>query len=149
MCMLSQNAAPCVLRLLHKGWNETFLFLIFEKVSRKNQLNTTTVWENCLLLNLCCSRIASQPPNRDVYWSIPQAGGMTYLWMQMPSTRRWRWQKLATEHHPARPEAEFLDVSGTKVLRVFLLCYSHWPLLTYFTPSPPLLQKWFWNWSLM
>jgi hypothetical protein len=32
-----------------------------------------------------------------------------------------------------RPEAEFLDVVGTKVLRVFLLAYSQSPLLTNFT----------------
>ncbi len=41
-------------------------------------------------------------------------------------------------------EALFLDVIGTKDLRVFLLCYSQSPLLRDFTlpPSPP-EQNWF------
>jgi hypothetical protein len=39
-------------------------------------------------------------------------------------------------------EAEFLDVIGKKVLRVFLL-YLKSLLLTDFTPPPPLEQKWF------
>jgi hypothetical protein len=50
----------------------------------------------------------------------------------------------ATDYiHPGsvlKPEAEFLEVTGTKVLRVFLLAIH--PLLTIFTPSP-LEQKWF------
>jgi hypothetical protein len=42
------------------------------------------------------------------------------------------------------PEAEFLDVIGTKVSRVYPPCYSQSPLLKDFTPlPPPLEQKWF------
>ncbi len=43
-----------------------------------------------------------------------------------------------------KAETEFLDVIGTKVLRVFLLAiYSQSPLLTDFTTPPPPQQKWF------
>jgi hypothetical protein len=41
-------------------------------------------------------------------------------------------------NHPlSSSEAEFLDVIGTKVLRVFLLCYLQSPILADFTPLPP------------
>jgi hypothetical protein len=41
------------------------------------------------------------------------------------------------------PEAEFLDVIGTKALTVFPPCYSQSPPLTDFTPTPLLEQEWF------
>jgi hypothetical protein len=44
----------------------------------------------------------------------------------------------------AYAEAEFLDIIGTKLLRVFLLAIqSQSPLLTEFYSPPPLKQKWF------
>jgi hypothetical protein len=46
--------------------------------------------------------------------------------------------------HPS-PEAEFLDVIGTKVLTLkkFPPCFSQSPLLTDFTPASHPPQKWF------
>ncbi len=48
---------------------------------------------------------------------------------------------IFTGHKKAQPEAEFLDVIGTKILRIFLLAiHSH---LYYGFYSAPLEQKWF------
>ncbi len=43
------------------------------------------------------------------------------------------WMEKKGKDLPGCPEAEFQDIIGTKVLRVFLLCCSHSPLVTNFT----------------
>jgi hypothetical protein len=45
--------------------------------------------------------------------------------------------------HTHIPEAKFLDVFGEKSLQSFPPWYSQSPLLTNFTPTNPLEQKWF------
>ncbi len=59
-----------------------------------------------------------------------------------PSTRHLNFSFCYTLHTVTLcPGAEFVDVIGTKVLRVFLLAIQS-PLLTDFTPSlPPLMSK--------
>ncbi len=49
------------------------------------------------------------------------------------------WPFLPTNSFRIRPEAEFLDVIGTKVLRVFLLAV-HNHLTNGFNPPPPLTK---------
>ncbi len=47
---------------------------------------------------------------------------------------------------PLLPEAEFLDVIGTKVLEVFLLAiHSHLYTNRYYSPPSPIEQNWFKN----
>jgi hypothetical protein len=46
--------------------------------------------------------------------------------------------------------AEFLDIIGTKVLRVFLLAIHSHPYTNGFYPPPPLFkQRWFKTWFVM
>jgi hypothetical protein len=51
---------------------------------------------------------------------------------------------VSTEiHHTHSPEAKFLDVFGDKSLKISPPWYSQSHLLTNFTPTNPLEQKWF------
>jgi hypothetical protein len=46
------------------------------------------------------------------------------------------------------PEAEFLNATGTKVLRVFLLAIHRYPTNRFYSPTTPWAKE-VWNWFVM
>jgi hypothetical protein len=75
---------------------------------------------------------------------VPGAKMIRVVLSRNTTNRRYRWctclSRLFSECNISTPEAEFLDVIGTKqILKSFPLWYSQSPILN----DPPFKQKWF------